>query len=63
MPDAEMLYEWICRQDCAEGAVGGLADADLRELHHYLSSYATTGVPGLILALCLAEAAKRFLTA
>jgi len=60
--DDEALYEWICRQGDTEAAVAGIDDAQLRALHHYLTLLPDGGVPRLIHALVIAEAAKRFLT-
>lgn len=57
------MFRELCLLADIEAGVGVLADDNLRSLYGWLSrENHTTGVPGLVRGLVIAEAAERWLT-
>ena len=60
----ENIYQTVCAGTDPQAALGRLGDAALAGLvNHLEAAGAARGVPGLVLALCEAEAVRRFVAA
>lgn len=58
----ENLFAWICRQPHPEAAIAALEDYALRDLGAHLEqSGITTGIPGTIHGIIIAEVYHRFM--